>query len=140
MSGEFEPPSVEEVFEVPEFRDTSPQIRGAFRWMDTVDVEELFRTRAVVLRSVPHFLRGPFRIALRTALAEVIATEHVRRVCGWKLFLHRSLQAALIALDHWNVEDTFKQRASVMKVVPKFLRGSYRLTILRAKKEVGSYL
>ena len=32
-------------------------------------------------------------------------------------------EAALIALDHLNVEDTFKQRASVMKVVPKFLRG-----------------
>ena len=86
VSGEFEPPSIEEVFEVPEFRDTSPQIRGTFRWMDTVD-EELFRTRAAVLRSVPHFLRGPFRIALRTALAEVIATEHVRQVRGWKVFL-----------------------------------------------------
>ena len=48
--------------------------------MDTVDVEELIRTRAAVLRSVPHCLRGPFRIALRTALAEVIATEHVRWV------------------------------------------------------------
>ena len=55
--------------------------------MDTVDVEELFRTRAAVLRSVPHFLRGPFRIALGTALAEVIATEHVRQARGWKLFL-----------------------------------------------------
>ena len=33
-----------------------------------------------MLRSVPHFLRGPFRIALRIASAEVIATEHVRRV------------------------------------------------------------
>ena len=87
VSGDFEPPSVEEVFEVPELRDTSPQIRGAFRWMDTVDVEELFRTRTAVLRSVPHFLRGPFRIALRTALAEAIATEHVRRTRGWKLFL-----------------------------------------------------
>ena len=39
---------------------------------------------------------------------------------------HRSLQAALIALDHLNVENTFKQRASVMKVVPKFLRGLCR--------------
>ena len=38
MSGEFEPLSIEEVFEVPEFRYISPQIRGAFHWMDTVDV------------------------------------------------------------------------------------------------------
>ena len=77
----------EPVFEVPELRDTSPQIRAAFRWMDTVDVEELFRRRAAVLRSVPHFLRGPFRVALHMAMAEAIATEHVRQARGWKLFL-----------------------------------------------------
>ena len=91
VSGEVELPSVEEVFEVPELRDSSPQIRAAFRWMDAVDVEELFRTRAAVFRSIPHFLRGPFRIALRTALAEAIATEHVRQARGWKLFLSMSL-------------------------------------------------
>ena len=49
---------------------------------------------------------------------------------------HRSLQAALIALDHLNVEDTFKQRASVMKVVPKFLRGSYRNAMRVALEEI----
>ena len=52
------------------------QIRAAFRWMDTVDVEELFKTKAAVLRSVPHFLRGSFRVALHTTLAEATATEH----------------------------------------------------------------
>ena len=74
VSGEVEILSVEEVFEVPELRDTSPQIRAAFRWMDAVDVEELFRTKAAVFRSIQHFLRGPFQIAMRTALAEAIAT------------------------------------------------------------------
>ena len=49
---------------------------------------------------------------------------------------HRSLQAALITLDHLNVADTFKQRASVMKVVPKFLRGSYRNAMRVALEEV----
>ena len=74
VSGQDERVSWEEpVFEVPELRDTSPQIRAAFKWMDTADVEELFRRRAAVLRSVPHFLRGPFRVALHTALAEAIA-------------------------------------------------------------------
>ena len=87
VSGEVEPPSLEEVFEVPELRDTSPQIWAAFRWMDTVDVEELFRTRAAVFRSIPHFLRGPFWVAMHTAMAEAIATEQVRRARGWKLFL-----------------------------------------------------
>ena len=50
--------------------------------LDTVDVEELFRTTATVLRSVPLFLRGRFRIALRTT--EII--ELVRGV-RWKLFV-----------------------------------------------------
>ena len=77
VSGQDEVVSLEEpVFEVPELRDTSPQIRAAFRWLDTVDVEELFRRRAVVLRSVPHFLRGPFRVAHSPCQAR-----------GWKLFL-----------------------------------------------------
>ena len=88
VSGEVEPTSLEEqVFEVPELRDNSSQIRAAFWWMDTIDVEEFFRTRARVLRSVLHFLRSPFRVALHTALVEAIATEHVRRAQGWKLFL-----------------------------------------------------
>ena len=33
------------------------------------------------------FLRGTFRVALHTAMAEAIATEHVRQARGWKLFL-----------------------------------------------------
>ena len=48
---------------------------------------------------------------------------------------HRSLQAALFVLDHLNVEDTFR-RASVMKVVPKFLRGSSRNAMWVTLEEV----
>ena len=72
---------------MPELRDTSPQIREAFHRMDLVDVEVIFRKRAVVIKSIPPFLPGPFRTAMRTTPAEAIASEHVRRARGWTLFL-----------------------------------------------------
>ena len=55
VSGEVELLSVEEVFEVPELHDSSPQIRSIP--VDAVDV---------VFRSIPHFLRGPFLDAVES--------------------------------------------------------------------------
>ena len=64
--------------ELPEVRDNSPQIREAFRRMDRVDLDNIFRRRAEVMKTIPSFLRGPFRIG---------RSQHVRHARGWKLFL-----------------------------------------------------
>ena len=55
--------------------------------MDDVDVEDIFRKRGVVMKSIPFCLRGPHRVALRVALTESVAADLVRRGRGWKLFL-----------------------------------------------------
>ena len=90
VSGVEDPVQEETVpLDLPEVRDNSPHIREAFRRMDRVDVENIFRRRAVVMKTIPFFLRGLFRVTftLRIALAEANAPEHVRRARGWKLFL-----------------------------------------------------
>ena len=68
-------------------QDTTPPIREAIRRLDGCDVEQIFARRGCVMKSVPFFLKGPFRSALRIALLEATADEHVRRTRGWKLFL-----------------------------------------------------
>ena len=86
VSGDEPVPSLPEpVLEIP-FYDVTPPIREAFRRLDGCDVEQIFARRGCVMKSVPFFLKGPFRSALRIAL-EATADEHVRRSRGWKLFL-----------------------------------------------------
>ena len=68
-------------FEIP-LQDSTPPIREAFRRLDGCDVEQIFARRGCVMNSVPFFLKGPFRSALRIALLEAIADEHVRRTRG----------------------------------------------------------
>ena len=63
--------------EVPEVRDVSPAIRDAFRRMDGCDVERILR-RAIVMRTVPMCIRGPYRAAMRVALVE--ATSEVAKL------------------------------------------------------------
>ena len=65
----------------------APALRAAFRNMDGVDVEHIFSLRASVMRSVPHFLQGPFRNAMKMVLGEIMASvEDVRFTRGWKVF------------------------------------------------------
>ena len=59
-SGEEEPTLTEEVVEVEEVRAT-PAPREALRSLDEVNLEDVFRRRATVLKTVPACLRGPFR-------------------------------------------------------------------------------
>ena len=47
----------------------------------------LFETRAHVLKTVPHFLKGPYRTAMRIALTEASCGDELRRVTGRKLCL-----------------------------------------------------
>ena len=73
--------------EMPEVRDSSAAIREGFRHLDAENVSVLFETRANVLKTVPHFLKGPYRTATRIALTEASCGDEFRRVRGWKLFL-----------------------------------------------------
>ena len=65
----------------------APALRAAFRNMDGVDVERIFSLRASVMRSVPHFLQGPFRNVMKMVLEEIMASvEDVRVTRAWKVF------------------------------------------------------
>ena len=56
--------------------------------MDEVDPRGLFAQHAAVMKSVPRFLRGPFRNALKLALHEATrSNDEVDQERGWKLFL-----------------------------------------------------
>ena len=69
----------------------TPAVRAALAWLDQVDLVEVFKPRASVMKSVPKFLCGAFRITLRTALQEAVLGgdigDEVRQTRGWKLLL-----------------------------------------------------
>ena len=56
--------------EMPEVRDSSAAICEGFRHLDAENVSMLFETRANVSKTVPHFLKGPYRTAMRIALTD----------------------------------------------------------------------
>ena len=66
-------------------------VRAALAWLDQVDLVEVFKPRASVMKSVPKFLCGAFRIALRTALQEAVlggdvgdeVNKHVAGSCSF---------------------------------------------------------
>ena len=77
--------------EEPEMR--IPHMRGiaiAFRSLDDVNLENVFTFRPCLMKSVPRFMRGPFRNCVRVALDEIIqghsAHDVLRQTRGWKLF------------------------------------------------------
>ena len=51
----------------PEVREVivTPAVRAALVWLDEVDLVEVFKFRVSVMKSVPKFLSGGFRIAFR---------------------------------------------------------------------------
>ena len=59
--------------------------------LDGVDLKTMFSRRGVVMKSVPKFLQGAWRAALRIALEEVSTGRQVgdivRQMRAWKLFL-----------------------------------------------------
>ena len=74
----------------PSFEDLAPAagaMRTGFMSLDAVDFEDFFRRRAIVMKSVPRFLRGPFRSVLRIALQEALSPDVARRERGWKLLM-----------------------------------------------------
>ena len=69
----------------------SPEIRNALIFLDSVDLQSVFRRRACVMRSCPTFLVGGYRAAMRLAMTEAelgsASGDEQRRTRGWKLFL-----------------------------------------------------
>ena len=87
-SGEEVLDSVPEVaVEVPVPRATGLQLRAAWQSMDAVDMPLMFQHRPELMRSVPHFLQGPFRNALLMALEEACHPAGLRKEREWKLLM-----------------------------------------------------
>ena len=81
-------------------------LRAAFATLDSIILPDLLKKRPSVMRSVPHFLKGPFRNALQLALEEAVSEEFIGQERCWKLMLllprmllHRPPRGGLIAKD-----------------------------------------
>ena len=81
-------------------------LQAAFLALDQLNVEEIFKQRACVMKVVPQFLKGSYRNAMRVALEEASAESHARQGRGWKLFmmlprmlLHRPPRGGLVSRD-----------------------------------------
>ena len=66
-------------------RGLTPAVRAAL--VVEVDLDAVFIRRAVVVMTVPKFLRGPYRSAVRLGMEEALHENDQRRERGWKLFL-----------------------------------------------------
>ena len=106
VSGEEEVETLSPVLEVHE--PVRIAIREAFPYLDDLNLEFEFRRRACVMKTIPVFLKGPFRCALKTAVDEICcgidADDAVRQTRGWKLLmlllrmlLHRPPRGELIS-------------------------------------------
>ena len=61
--------------------------RRGFEPLDGVNLVEEFDERACLMKTVPRFLKGPYRIALRTVLEEINVEDLGQQERWWKLFL-----------------------------------------------------
>ena len=75
--------------EVAPFRPSMAVMRAGFAQLGSWDLQDLFRQRGCLLKSVPRFLWGSLRICLKIAL-EILAGARRESVLqqkrGWKLF------------------------------------------------------
>ena len=62
-------------------------IRAALMWLDDVDLEAEFSRREPVFKTVPQFLRGPYRSAMRLAMEGANQGNEQQHERGWKVFL-----------------------------------------------------
>ena len=62
-------------------------LRAALVSLDALDFPAKFEQRAAVMESIPKFLKGLFRNALKLALEEASSVDRVRCVRGWKLLM-----------------------------------------------------
>ena len=61
--------------------------REAFLELDLLSLPDHVKKRACIMKNVPHFLKGPFRNALRVALEEATSVQECRQERGWTLFI-----------------------------------------------------
>ena len=65
--------------------------RAAFRSIQSVNLVEALQDRPSVMKSVPRFLQGPYRIVMRCALEEMLAGARGHNVereeNGWRLLM-----------------------------------------------------
>ena len=78
---------------------SSAAVRLVFSTLDEVDLTRIFRLRASVMKTIPSFLRGPFRTAPEAVHPILLCQER-----GWKmllllprLLLHRPPQGGLVS-------------------------------------------
>ena len=74
----------------PLMRPSAAAMRAGLPLLDGEDLSQMFSHRAAVMKAVPKFLWGSFRIALKLDLEEVAgsaANDRLRQERGWKLFL-----------------------------------------------------
>ena len=79
---------VQDIVFVPQRRSMA----AGFESLDMVDLERVFEVRALVMKSVPGFMKGAFRGALKISLEEIIrkgqlASNVETTTRGWKLFM-----------------------------------------------------
>ena len=59
--------------------------------LDQVELHNVFRTRASVMKNVPFMMKGVFRVALTTAMGEVLRGhddgDELRKERGWKMLM-----------------------------------------------------
>ena len=69
-------------------RPSVAALRAGLRFLDEVDSCQMFAQRAAVMKNIPKFLWGSFRVALRIALEEIsigsTQNDWVRQVRRWK--------------------------------------------------------
>ena len=82
-----DPQEEEDLIFVPHSR----AMAAGFRSLDEVNLEDVFEVRALVMKSIPKFLRGVFRGALKVSLQEIVRgqqrNDSEAESRGWKLFL-----------------------------------------------------
>ena len=83
---------VPEVFEAAgRFELNRRFLHTGLEFLDSVDLHVVFRTRALVMKSVPVLLKGVFKAALICAMREVLDGNNqgheLRAECGWKMLM-----------------------------------------------------
>ena len=63
------------------------EFRAALQSLDDLNLVEVFSRRPSGMRTVPKFMRGGFRNALRVAIQEALSVDERRSERGWKLLL-----------------------------------------------------
>ena len=95
-------PTVEAEVVVPVEEVTiSPVLRDALRYLDLVDVSNIFQRRASVMRSPPKFLCGAFRSAMRVALQEIVRGAERRAMPGLEALFAVATHVAVQTTKGW---------------------------------------